>query len=216
MDVVRTGRWVAEKIGANSAVQDVEIVGDRILRVRRKCDAIALGTTAVECVTGATLRTLGPEDLGELSFVVNVPKDSYWAGDAIDHLLHCDVAFGGMSDLHSALAFKPNVRQYRNQEFVFVERALGHHHVVKNMTRVYDRKYVLHRGALPDYTIVLINEYELTKEHVRKARDRYGIFDAILITNPNGGATAQAKEVVKSIGSEVYHIRQLMGRIKEP
>lgn len=210
------GRWVGQKIRENSAVQDVESVGDQVLRVKRARDVFALGTTAVECVTGATLRTLEPEDLGKLSFVVNVPKDSYWVGEAIDRLLDCGVAFGGMSDLHRALSQCADVRQYRNREFAYVERALSQHDAVEDMTRVHDRKYVLHRRTLPNYIIVLINEYELTKEHVRTARERYGNFDAILITNPNGNATAQAREIAKGIGSDVYHLGQLMGRISGP
>ena len=102
-----------------------------------------------------------------------------------------------------------------NREFTFVEDALRQHDIVTTITRVHDRKYVLGRLRLPDFTIVLINEYELTKDHVRRAKNRYGSFDAILISNPNGNATMQATEVANSMRIFVGKIGELMGRINK-
>lgn len=211
-DTTWTGGWVANKIMDVDDVQDVEIVESQILSVRRQHDSFMLGTMAVERVENTTVRAL--MDISRmLSFIVNIPKDSFWTGEAIDSVLQYSIAFGGMSDLYRALSCRTDVRQYKNPEFTFVERALGQHHIVIEMNRIHDRKYVLRRRELPDFTIVLINEYELTKEHVRRARDRYELFDAILITNPNGNATAQARKTAKSMNIHIYKIGQLMARI---
>lgn len=216
-DATWTGCWVAEKLRDNDDVQDIEIVESQILSVRRKhYSSFVLGTTAVERVNSTAVRTLGPEGLDALSFIVNIPKESFWTGEAIDLISQYSIAFGGMGDLYRALSCT-DVRQYRNPEFAFVEDILGQHDMVKTMARVHDRKYVLgRRRGLSDFTIVLINEYELTKDHVRRARDWYGAFDAILITNPNGTATALATEIAKSMHIRIYKIRRLMARINGP
>ena len=211
-----TGCWVAGKIKIQAAdyVQDVEVVKFQILRVTRQHDTFMLGTTAFECVDSTVVRTL-EKRFNTLSFIVNIPRESFWTGKAISLISRYSIAFGGMSDLYRALSDPTDVRQYRNPEFAFVEQALKQHDIVTKMERVHDRKYVLKRGELPDFTIVLINEYELTKDHVRRARSRYGIFDAILITNPNGNATTQARKTARSIDSRIriYKLGQLMERI---
>lgn len=209
-----TGSWVADKIKAADDVQQTEIVEPQILKVKRQYDSFMLGTIALERVDGAAVRTL-TEKCQILSFIVNIPKDSFWTGDAIDLVLQYSIAFGGMSDLYRALSRATDVRQYINPEFSFVERALKQHKIIKNMKRIHDRKYVLKRKKLRNFTIVLINEYDLTKDHVREARDRYGVFDAVLITNPNGRMTAQAKETAKSMNIGIYKIGQLMARIND-
>ena len=140
-----------------------------------------------------------------LSFIVNIPKESFWAGEAIDLVLQYSIAFGRISDLYRSPSCRIDIRKYRNPEFSFVEQALEQHGIVRNLKRIHDRKYVLkRREKLPDFTIVLLNEYELTKDHVRRARQIYGIFDAILITNPNGNATAQARKTEKSMNIDIW------------
>lgn len=215
-----TGRWVADQIMSMDDVQDVEVVEYQILSVKSQHDSFMLGTTAFECVNRTVVRTL-TERSNALSFIVNIPKESFWTGGAINLISQYSIAFGGMGDLYRALSCLTisrltNVRQYVNPEFSFVEQALEQHDIVMGMKRIYDRKYVLKRQRLSNFTIVLINEYELTKDHVRRARKRYGIFDAILITNPNGDATTQARETARSMNIGIYKIGQLMARINGP
>lgn len=213
-DTTWTGRWVANKITNVDDVRNVELVESQILSVRRQHDSFMLGTTAVECVDSTVVRTL-MEKSNVLSFIVNIPKDSFWTGEAIDSVLEHSIAFGGMGDLYRALSRCTDVRQYRNPEFTYVEKALGQHDMIIKMNRIHDRKYVLGRRELPDFSIVLLNEYELAKDHVRKARDRYKLFDAILITNPNGDATTQARETASSMKIGIYKLGELMARINE-
>lgn len=213
-DMQWTGSWVADKIKTADDVQQTEIVEPQILKIKRQYDSFMLGTIALERVDGATVRILTGK-CQTLSFIVNIPKDSFWTGDAIDLVSQYSIAFGGMSDLYRALSRTTDVRQYVNPEFFFVERVLNQHRIIKQLRRVHDRKYVLKRRKLRDFTIVLINEYDLTKDHVREAIGRYGAFDAVLITNPNGRTTTQAKETAESMEIEIYKIGQLMARIND-
>lgn len=209
-----TGYWVADKIKTVNDVQNIEVVESQILNIRRKHDSFMLGTTAVERVDNIVVQTL-TEKSHTLSFIVNIPKESYWTGEAIDLVSQYSIAFGGMSDLYRALSNRMDVRRYRNPEFSFFERILEQHDIVRKLERIHDRKYILKRRKLPDFTIVLLNEYELTKDHVRRARQIYRIFDAILITNPNGNATTQARITAKSMNIDIYKLGQLMARINK-
>lgn len=211
-DMQWTGSWVADKIKTADDVQKIEVIEPQILKVKRQYDSFMLGTIALERVNGAAVRILTGK-CQTLSFIVNIPKDSFWTGDAIDLVSQYSIAFGGMSDLYRAISRATDIRQYINPEFCFVEQALKQHEIIINMKRIHDRKYVLRRRKLRDFTIVLINEYELTKDHVRRARTRYGVFDAILITNPNGDATTQARKTANSMNIGIYKIGQLMARI---
>jgi len=59
---------------------------------------------------------------------------------------------------------------------------------------------------------LLLNEYELSADHVRTAWDRYGTFNAILKTNPNGRITEAAIAAANSMGATIYMWGQLLGR----
>lgn len=211
-------RWVAKSVKNHDHVCDVAVVASHVLKIEREQDSFLLGTIGVECVQGAMLRTLwAPETLEELSFVVNIPKECCWTDSAIELMSRYSIAFGGMAELYSALGSCMSVHQYRKSEFAFVEEVLGQHDVVATMIRKGDRKYVLERRqGLRDFTIVLLNEYEVTKDHVRVAVRRYKPFDAILMTNPNGGATSQATEDAEFLGIHICKIKQLMGMINGP
>ena len=213
-DATWTGPWVARNIKDEDGVLGVDVIESQVLCVRRRDDSFMLGTTAVERVCSTALRTM---PLETLSFIVNVHKDPFWTVGAIGLMSQHSIAFGGMGDLYEALSAWEDVRQYINREFRYVERALGQHHIVETMTRVQDRKYILRRRrGLPDFVIVLMNEYELAKCHVRMAVERYGPFDAILITNSYGGATTQATEIAGSMGIGIFGMADLMRRINEP
>lgn len=81
------------------------------------------------------------------------------------------------------------------------------------LERVHDRMYMVRRSGLNDVVVVLANAYELTADHVRTARDRYGQFTDILITNPNGEPTSSAIQAAKSMGSRVSKWGAFLGRL---
>ena len=68
---------------------------------------------------------------------------------------------------------------------------------------------------MPDLTVVMLNEYELTADHLRNARDRYGQFSIAVITNPNGRATSSAEETAQTMGVEILKWGPFFGRLNK-
>ena len=208
-----TGEWVAQKLRGQPEVLKVELVAAQVLQIVRKNDEpFHAGTIATACVEPRTFKQLLEGRL-EIQFIANVPRESFWTGEAIEFASRHSVAWGGLGDLFSAVAL-PEPRTYVSKEFGFVERGLGQHTSVSSLERVQDRKYVVRRRGLKDMTVVLLNEYELTDDHVRTARERYGAFNAILLTNPNGGPTSSAKAAAESMGASVYKWGEFLGRLR--
>jgi hypothetical protein len=106
-----------------------------------------------------------------------------------------------------------DVRVYVRPEFHFVDRGLQQHNRVTNFEREADRVYLIHRLGLPDLRFVMLNEYELTGDHIRVARDRYGAFDMVLLNNPNGSATTEAKRLGETMGIDIFKWAQFLGRL---
>lgn len=100
-----------------------------------------------------------------------------------------------------------------NKEYGFVERGLQQHTEVTNLIRLYDRKYVVKRRRHNDVAVVLLNEYDLTADHVRTARERYGEFSDVLMTNPNGRASSAAELAAESMGAIIFKWGQFLGRL---
>ena len=207
-----TGQWVADRICQRDDVKNVHLLRPQILQIARvdwePFFAATLASAAVDRATVEGLATVGPE----VDIFVNVPKESIWTGDAIAAVEENKAAFGGMADLHRAIT-EMTPSQYVNPEFGFVERGLRQHTNVSGLRRLYDRKYAIERPGLADVSVVLLNEYELTADHVRTARDRYGVFDSILITNPNGRSTGAADAAADSMGARIYKWGELLGRL---
>lgn len=207
-----TGEWVAQRLKEHGEVQEIELLAPQVLNIVRKKDQPFLAATiASPRVERSTLEELLNSSF-EIEFIANIPAESFWTGEAIAFASSHSVAFGGMGDLLSAISL-PNVRLYERREFAFVERGLRQHTKVSGLERVHDRKYVVKRRNLRDVHVVLLNEYELTADHVRTAHDRYGPFAAVLITNPNGRATSSAKQAAESIGARIFKWGEFLGQL---
>jgi hypothetical protein len=198
-----TGAWVANRLKGHTEVQAVEILEPQLLRLARNKHGTFLTVTIAEPRVEPSSFEHLLDSSPAIEFVVNIPKESFWTGAAIECASRRSVGWGGLRDLYSAIAL-PEPCLYVRKEFEFVERGLRQHKTVSSLDRVYDRKYVVRRLGLEDVTVVILNEYELTADHVRTARGRYGPFDAILITDPNGGPTSSARGAAESIGASIY------------
>jgi hypothetical protein len=207
-----TGGWVASKLEEHDKVERIEQIAPQVLRVIRKEEgAFLVATIAATRVEPSVIESLLTER-EKIKFIVNVPADSMWSGAAIELAEAYGAAFGGLRDLMSAMS-EPDIGSFVRKEFRFVERGLRQHTRVYDLERIHDRKYVVKRRDLPDMRVVLINEYDLTSDHVRTARDRYGQFKAILITNPNGRITSSAEEVLASMGAKAFKWGEFLGRL---
>ena len=183
-------------------IERVRLFDSQVIEVtRKKYNRFLIGTIATSRVTSSSLNRF-LEGRFTVQFIANVPSESYWTGEAIEFAEQQSIAFGGMSDLFSAIGV-PDVTRYKRKEFSFVERGLRQHNRVDMIERIHDRMYVVRRSGLNDVIVVLANAYELTADHVRTAGDRYGPFTDILITNPNGEATSSAMQAADSMGAQV-------------
>jgi hypothetical protein len=197
-----TTEWVAGNLRKANHVSKVELLSDQVLRVSRsKYDPFIAGIVSTKCVEADAVKPLVKSDFG-VEIIANVPKESYWTGGALRLARDNNIATGAYGDLLRVIDLQ-DVRAFQPKETEFVERGLRQHHRISSFEQVYDRLYRISRNGLPDLTVAMLNEYELTADHLRTARDRYGQFSVAVITNPNGRATSSAEETAQTMGVKI-------------
>jgi len=147
--------------------------------------------------------------------LVIAKSDAIWSGSAIDYSRQKNMGWGGIGQISST--FQTNdYAAIQRREYAFVEEGLLRHTRVARLERIYDRVFKIHRkGNLPPLTITLINSYELSGDEVRHAISKYGRFDAVLKTNPNGSPTGNAHSAAAEIGADIFVWRELLGRLNK-
>jgi len=206
--------WVAGNIAQMKGVAGTHVTSPNTFRVIR--NEFPPFEVAVFSASEATAAILDPllTVYPHVAFAVNVPKDSRWTKSGISSAREHGVAFGGIGELMSAISHKlEDVREYKKKENEFVERGLRQHDRVTYVEQEFDRVYQIYRSGLKTLRIVLLNEYELTAEHVRTALEKYGWFDIVLMTNPNGSPTSIAEQVARGMGIQILMWRQFLGRL---
>ncbi len=209
-----TTEWVADYLRKAGKVSKVEVISDQVLRVARSnYDPFVAGIVSLKCVGEDDVRPLVTPQLG-IEIIANVPKESYWTGGAIRLAQDNNIATGSYGDLLRVIDVE-DVRTFQPKETEFVERGLRQHDRILSFDRVHDRLYRVSRKGLPDLTVAMLNEYELTADHLRTARDRYGQFSVAVITDPNGRATSSAEEVAETLGVEILKWAPFFGRLNK-
>jgi hypothetical protein len=207
--------WVADKLRANPDITAIDLTSSGLLQISRKdhpsFKAAALGVEDMVMEAHVVPFFVGAE---RPQFVINVPSKAIWTGPAIELVHSGPAAFGGMGDLSRASS-QERVSSYRFRNYQFVEEGLRQHSAVRQVTRLYDRMFMVARYGLPDLTIVLVDAYEMSAENVRSARKRYDRFDVALKTTSYGGVTTAAKEAAASMGAVALLWRDLMGRLHQ-
>jgi hypothetical protein len=212
MTVISPGQFVAEALGRHTDVTRAEPLDDRVVEIHREQDpSFIAGVVSAALVERATIEELADDN--RIEFICNIPREAAWTGEAVGLVRQRRIAFGGIGDLFAATGRKSPVRDFVRSEFEFIERIFDQHSAIARVERVYDRVYRLHRLALPPVTVALINEYDLTADHIRTAWQRYGPFTDVLANNPNCRCTAEAKEAAKQLKVKLLPLRQFMGRL---
>jgi hypothetical protein len=193
-------------------VTGVEQVSDRSIRISRdRHPPYSAGIISKRDVIGDDVQTVLEVD-PDVDIIINIPSVGVWQGTGIFATQLAGVAFGGMGDLQSCIA-KEDPRSYVKAEYEFIEQGLRHHSRVQNIIREADRLFLLHRNGLPEIRVLALYEYELTTDHLRTARERYGSFDLVLISNPNGRPTQGAANTADALGVELLMFRELLSRL---
>jgi hypothetical protein len=209
-----TTEWVASNLRKAKDVSEVEVLSDQVFCVSRsKHDPFIAGIVFVPRVGPDEIKPVVKSLFG-VEIIANVPKEAFWTGGALRLAQDNNIATGILGDLYRVIDLA-NVRSFQPKETVFVERCLRQHTRITSFDRVHDRLYRISRNGLPDLTVIMLNEYELTADHLRTARDRYGNFSIAAITDANGRATSAAEEAAGTMGTEILKWGPFLGRLNK-
>lgn len=194
-----TARWVADRLNECTFVTSVEVDGNRLSIVRESHPAASVGVLSLPNVTAADVFPL-VEGVQRVDFVLNVPKNGRFMGDAIEQLGLHNVGWGRLSDAIRALRDCDVLGDYQERELTFVMRGLRQHKRVSELNLLDDHRILVVRSGLPDLIVFIGSMYQPTADAVRDAIDRYGEFDLFAATNPNSDPTAEAIQVAADAG----------------
>ena len=210
-----TREWIVSKLEGHNQVSGIEVIGDRAIRiVRRKYAPFSSILLDQEVVHPSTVIGEIDDDVC-FELVMSLRTDTVWTGKAISAARQLRLGWGGLGDLMSAINDE-NVAVFQRSEFSFVERVLCQHTTVLGVERVNNRVLLVYRDCLPCIRVILINEYDLTTDHLRHHRAVFGAFDEVLATNPNCRLTSTAGKTAELMGVEVFSCGQFMSRLHRP
>lgn len=206
--------WVAQKLEES---HDLEIDGrtpEDFLIIRSKDDY-----TFLVAVLGLN-NVIRQSDVAPLfagdnkpQFIVNVPSNTLWCGNAIRHIHAASAAFGSLGDVSRA-ASTGNAGSYRDKNMGFFITAMEQHSNVLDVSYVYDSVFEAERITGKNLIVTVIEAYNMSAEDVRNAKARLGHFDVVVKSSSYGSITSQAKAAVNSMGAEALTFRDLMGRLR--
>lgn len=210
--------WVINKLKDSEErdrIESVNPLGDSSIEVTsKKGKTIIVGVLDIENISNIDIRLFCDKEPKKPQILI-AKSSAVWQGNAIDYARQQNMGWGGMGLITNAFNTE-NYSSIQKREFDFVEKGLARHSRVTRLDRLFDRVFRIHRtGNLGPFTITLIDAYEMTGEEVQNAIDKYGKFDAILNTNPNGNPTDRAYTEAGGIGAEIFIWRNLLGRLNQ-
>mgnify|MGYP001016328948 CR=1 FL=1 len=147
-----------------------------------------------------------------INFIVNIKKQYYILWDSMRYLHNKGISFGSVGDFMRFCNEEDN-SILTDKEFSFVERGLRQHSKIKTIHRLDNRKIEIVRNGLKSVVAIMINEYDITAESIRFARDLYGDFKVVIKTNPNGSITSQAEKVGEQLNIEICKWGEFLGKL---
>lgn len=202
-----TRDFISERL--NSSGTQVSWISDGVVKVEReKYPPFNAALIAEARVEKKHITPIVTEDTN-VKFIANFPRDGFWTGAAIELAEENGSGWGRFGTLMRALN-KEDVAATRDQDIEFSTRIIRQHSNVKNIKCIYDRVYDVFLNSGKRFRVSLINEYDLTAEAIRATMDRYGEFDHVLHTNPNGRTTTNAAEAAEAMGIETFNFRDYL------
>lgn len=210
--------WIISKIivDNNEYYQAVEPIGNNVIEViNNKGKSITVGVIENLEITVVNLMPLMADTIKTPNIIIG-KANAVWHGKAIEYVRSKNVGWGGLGDIDQAFS-TDEYSTIQKREFQFVEKGLLGHSKVSRLERIYDRVFRIYRKlGLEPFVITLINSYELSADEVRNAKAKYGTFDGILKTNPNGSPTSNAYAAASEIDAEIFGWRDLLSRLTKP
>lgn len=205
--------WIIERLNENDKIKSTEIDNENMLHINR-VDGPPLR------LVNSSLKSFKYNDIKRISDQINVDfilhtfKEPYIAGEVFDYLDIKRKVLGGYGDLFRVINQESNY-PYLPPEVKFIKRGLEQHTKVRNVRRLDDRRYEIARHGLETIIIVALNDYDLGIESIRDAVDKYGSFDAVLKSNPNGRITTSALELSDSREIKIFKWGELLGKLNQ-
>ena len=204
--------WCIDKISGHGKVESMTKVDNTTLELTHKNTKTY--TVSVLSSDSMNLESISDIDIQKVDFILNIKKDAYINGKLMQLMESADFSIGSLGDLYSALG-SGNLSSYVSKEMQFVIRGLAQHNKVKCIYRLDNRRFEIERKLLPDVTILVLNDYDLTAESVRDGIDKYGDFDSILTSNPNCRRSGNAERAAENSGRKIMSWGELMGNLNK-
>jgi hypothetical protein len=207
--------FLQRSLARHDKVESIDVLGPNFVRVNRKDHtAVVVAATSVARLDATLLKDIVNDAPERPDYVANIPVESLVLGDAIMLARRQGIGIGHFKDLMSALG-EPDVAQHMSRDLRFVERGLAQHDKVESGEPLAERHYRVKRRGLPTVTVVFLYEYDLTVDHLRKAKQRYGSFDAIVVTDPNGGPTGEAVALAATMNVRLLTWKEFYGALNK-
>lgn len=206
--------WALDKIKSHEEVSTAEIIDDDIILIKR------LNGTEIRVATFSYLE-LNITNVSEilnrykLDFLLNIKSEAIFKGEIYSFLDDKQISFGSLSDLYRVISQTENW-PYLHRDVKFILRGLKQHSKIFKVERLDNKRLnIIRKGSLCSIIIVATNDYEVNAESIRKLKDDFNSFDAILASNPIGRITSQAYSVASMLNVPLYTWSELYSELNK-
>lgn len=205
--------WALEKIKTHDEVSCAEIIEGNLILIKR--------LNGTEIRAGSfSFSELNIDNVNQvinsfkLDFILNIKSEAVYKGEIYSFLDDNKISFGSLSDLYRVISQDENW-PYLHRDVKFVLRGLQQHSKVIKVERLDNKRLNIVRKNMPSVIIVATNDYEVNAESIRKLKDDFNHFDAILASNPIGRITSQAYSVASMLGVPMYNWSELYSELNK-
>lgn len=206
-------KWALAKIKTHDEVSSAEIIEDGLIVIKRISGTqIRVGSFSFDELNLKNISEI--VDTFKLDFILNIKSGAIYKGEIYSFLDDKKISFGSLSDLYRVISQSENW-PYLHRDVKFVLRGLKQHSKVIKVERLDNKRLKIIRRNLPSVIIVATNDYEVNAESIRKLKDDFNSFDAILASNPIGRITSQAYSVANMIDVPLYSWSELYSELNK-
>lgn len=206
-------KWALAKIKTHDEVSSAEIIEEGVIFIKRISGTqIRVGSFSFDELNLKNISKV--VDSFKLDFILNIKSEAIYKGEIYSFLDDHKISFGSLSDLYRVISQSENW-PYLHRDVKFVLRGLKQHSKVIKVERLDNKRLKIIRRNLPSVIIVATNDYEVNAESIRKLKDDFDSFDAILASNPIGRITSQANSVASMIDVPLYNWSELYSELNK-
>lgn len=205
-------QFLIEKLQNFDSAKEIFDAGENFVTVKRKEGIDFSGF--VMSLTEINYQTVKEicDKYTNLDFIVNIKKQYNLSGECISYLTSKNISFGGLGDFMRFCNQKNN-KLIEDKDYSFVSRNLKQHDKVISIERLDNRRIRIIRRGLPEVIAIMINDYDITSESIRFAKELYKDFRVVIKTNPNGSITSGAEQVGETLNIDICKWGIFLGKL---